>query len=242
MEASQLILKTLLQHDIPTVGTPFRGIQGGGSYVAHVAVSRDPSGRQTPSQKLLVQARQALLAQGLSLEYIIINQRYDFAEQDFRAGILASFSDDVRNVFLNAKGSGVEAWIETKTSLSASALMSLEKHIFEIGRANNLPRITMRLMSEEPLAAPFEILSVIRRLSPVNALQMCAELERRSFAVPSFDWVERKLDALRKAGLVTLIADRRYVVSAEGLHRLGTKKGYASADISRLLALARRGA
>lgn len=242
MEPSQVIVDTLLRHEIPVIGIPFRGIGGEASYVAHIVVSRDSSNRQLPSQKSLIQARQTIKAQGLNLEYIVINQRMDNVEQDFRAGIMASFSDDVRNVFLNARGSGVEVWIETKANPGPQVLLALEKYVNELGKVNRFSQVTVRSMSDEPIAAPFGVLSVIRRLSPVMAPELCEELEKRSFSVPSFDWIERRLDALRKAGLVTLIADRRYVVSSEGLHRLGTKRGRASADISRLLALARRGA
>lgn len=241
MEPSETISATLLRYGVPIAGQPIKGSETGSPYIAHILVARDAQGRQEPSQKRLVEAKAIVEAQGIPIEFVLINQRIEHAEQNLRAGMLASHGDLIRNIFLTTRGSKTEVWVETKSKIDLENGKAIEKAIFEFGRVNRIKSIIIRLMDEKTIPTSFEILSTIRRVSPVSCETLKEELEVKSFSVPSLDWVNRKFDALRKAGLVVRISDRKYALTLEGLHRLGTRKSRSSPDIARLLALARSG-
>jgi hypothetical protein len=135
-----------------------------------------------------------------------------------------------------------QVWVEQKKELTAEDRSVLAEHIQVHAELFALRGAKLHLMSESSVATPTEVLRVIRKLAPATCESVCKELESRGFSVPSLQWVNHRFDLLRKQGFVVRMEERRYALTREALHRLGTVKSKSSPDVSRLLALARRGA
>lgn len=240
MEVNEIITDTVIRYGLPMAGQPIRG-ESGAPYIVHILIARDAHGRQEPPQKRLIEAKAIVEAQGIPLEFVLINQRIEHAEQNLRATMLANHSNLVRNIFLTSQGARTEVWIEEKGDVEIALRTEVEKTVLKFAQANKIKSISIHFMHDEIIPATFEVLSAIRRIAPTSCELLKQELELRSFSVPSLDWVNRKFDVLRKAGLVVRISDRKYAVTLEGLQRLGTRKGRSSPDVVRLLALARAG-
>jgi len=99
----------------------------------------------------------------------------------------------------------------------------------------------MTPIGEASTATKIEILSAIRQLAPVDAPTLARELTAQGHEVSSSEWINRRLDALRRSNLVLRRPDGTYVLTMEALEKLGTRRGARSPDVRRFLALARRG-
>lgn len=241
MEAADIIRKTAAEHGIAVISDPIADTADPGSYFVNVAVTKNQRGQQVPGHKALADARQVLLAFSIRPKYILVDPAFDQAENGLRGSLLSSYPDIVRNVFLSVQDGKLRAWLDTKRDLSSDELRNVESHVAECGKRLKVRTTSVLLISSEPVPNNTEILTFIRKHAPVTCEALKHRLEERGFLVPSLDWINRKFDTLRKSGLVVRIADRTYAVTSEGLHRLGTSKGRRSADVTRLLALARSG-
>lgn len=241
MEGANFIRKAAAEHGVNVVSDPIADLADPGSFFVNVAVSKNQKGQQVPRHKALADLRQLLLAHGIKPKYILINPEIDQSEESLRASLISSYPDLIRNVFLGTQDGSLLAWLETKSVISDNELATIKDHVAECGKALNARSTSVLLISDEPIPTNTEILTLIRKYGPVSCEVLERRLREKGFSVPSLDWINRKFDALRKSDLVVRIADRTYVVTSEGLHRLGTAKGRHSADIARLLALARAG-
>lgn len=203
--------------------------------------TRDPQGRRTPSGKVLAQLREAIAGAGATAEYLLIDEAAQQLEEGVKASLLNSFPSLVRNSYLSVSDGVAQVWIEKKKDLGVDDRARLTEHIRTYARLFNLRGATLHVMSDFALATPTEVLRAIRKLAPASCEQACRELEGRGFKVPSLQWVNHRVDLLRKGGLVVRMADGTYSLTWKALHQLGTVKDKRSPDIGRLLALARRG-
>ena len=128
---------------------------------------------------------------------------------------------------------------EWEYELEPDELEELKNHANQVCELFNLPTARVIPLSALNLPTKFEMLRLIRRLSPVNCDRLKTALEEQNYDVPSLEWINKQFDLLRKNRLVIRLTDRTYALTAEGLHRMGTVKGRSSPDIARLLALAR---
>ena len=95
-------------------------------------------------------------------------------------------------------------------------------------------------MRDKGLPTNFYLLRVLRHIAPADIGAIKAEAERKGKAIPSDDWLKRRMDQLRKNGLVVWVSGDKYVLSLRALKRLGSTKNRLSMDVARMLALARR--
>ncbi len=199
-------------------------------------------GRRSPSGRTLASARSSLEKLGFTVDFILIDNAARDIESNLRTSLLVSFPDDIRNSFFTQEGPKPQAWIQFKRSPAPGTIGRLEAHLRQFADLFSLKGLAMVPIVEANTATKTEILSLVRQLAPVDVATLARELARRGHDVPSPDWTKKRLDALRKSNLVLRRADGGYVLTAEALARLGTRKNARSPDVSRLLALARRGA
>ena len=153
--------------------------------------------------------------------------------------LVTTFPQFVRNVFVTVTNSIATIWLDNKRTILDTEDAAIRSYIEQYIQATFLAGSKIYLISQEPIATNTEILAILRKFSPSNCEELGSHLVERGFSVPSTDWINRKLDALRKAGLLVRFSNRTYALTLDALHKLGTRKDRHSPDVSRLLALAR---
>ncbi|TXH57794.1 MAG: hypothetical protein E6Q97_03760 [Desulfurellales bacterium] len=206
-----------------------------------IAVARDASGKQQPSNASLHLTAKRLRLQGINVQFLLRYEQAEEIESGLRATVLHSHIDHVRNVFVSLSANEARIWIEPKHALSAETIREIEDRSQTFLALFDVQLTEILLTSEELLPSKLAILTTIRQLAPAPMTAIAAELLKRGLTVPSDDWLKRKLDLMRKDKDIVRLESGKYVLTRYTLHRLGTAKSFRSPDIARLLALARRG-
>ncbi len=236
------IAAALKEQGLPTVGEIVANPSAPNGYFVPVRLARRVGGGQSPSGRALASARAKLLEHGYVIDFILIDDETRRVEESLRASLLSSFPDDVRNSFLSNSEKPPQAWIELKRPPDVETTRRLVEHLRQFAGLFSLPGLSMKPIGEANTATKTEMLSAIRILAPVDAPTLAKQLAVQGHDIPSPDWTNRRLDALRKSNLILRRRDGTYVLTTEALGKLGTRNSSRSPDISRFLALARRGA
>jgi hypothetical protein len=235
------IADLLAEKRLPVVGTIVSNPSTPTAYYIPLRLTRRADGRKSPSGRALADARSSLLELGYEVDFILIDEETRNLEESLRASLLSSFPDDVRNSFCSADTGHPHAWIEFKRQADAQTKSRLEEHLRKFADLFSLSGLPMTPIGEANTATKIEILTAVRQFAPVDVPTLAKELAARGHDVPSPDWTNRRLDALRKNDLVLRRRDGTYVLTTKALVHLGTGRGPRSPDIRRVLALARRG-
>ncbi len=208
---------------------------------AFIEVSRNSKGHQKPSNLALKQITEELSKTDFSVKFILNDvSNLDF-ETGLRATLLHAFPSLIRNSFLTTGKDGAVVWIVPKGT-------SVRDHIDEItGRVRiylenaSMSLAELKLTVDENLPSRTAILSELRIAAPVSAENLAERLTSKGFVEPPLDYLNRHLDALRRADQVVRRKDAQYCLTASALKILGTVKRRGSPDITRFLDLAKRG-
>jgi hypothetical protein len=204
-----------------------------------VKINRDKNGKQEPSYYTLSKLKNDLASIGYTAEFLLIDKFADSIENGLRLSLVTAFPQFVRNVFVTVTNGIATIWLDNKRAILDAEDAAIRTYIEQYILATFLASAEIYLISQEAIATNTEILAILRKFSPSNCENLSLHLVERGFSVPSADWVNRKLDALRKAGLLVRFSNRTYALTSDALHKLGTRKDRHSPDVSRLLALAR---
>lgn len=210
----------------------------GGIFIP-IVTRRLSDGSSKPPKSALLAARQQIGELNYLSEFILVNERSEEAEHSLRSSLLVSFPDLVRNAFLSIEASSSNVWLELKKQATEDERQRLNEHVGRSIDLFKLPPASVLSLADLELPTRLELLSLIRLMAPVNCEGLHSELQQRSFTIPSSDWIKRQFDLLRKTGFVVRRHDGNYVLTLNGLKRLGTSKGRRSPDVIRLLALAK---
>jgi len=235
-----LVESALQQEQIPVIGSIIQDSTNERHFFVYVSVSRDGRDRQHPSNGLLKKIEEDLKTQGVTLEFFLSDNKSQDVEGGLRATLLHSFGQDIRNVFLSIDKKSARVWLDPKRELTSATLTAIQEKTKIYFKEVDLELSSLLTTSNEGLPGKIACLKAMRQLSPVSLADLHAELIRREFSIPSEDWLRRRLDVLRKNGLIVRMADSNYSLSQLALAKLGTKKTRDSPDVSKLLALARK--
>ena len=211
-----------------------------GGYFVPVIIRRHAE-RQVPSGRELGALRDQAAALGYHVEYLLADEDRRQIEEGLRASFLSSFPNLIRNTFLSIEEDNAVIWIEKKREITQEEQERVEHHAKTYVSLFKLRKATVHIAGDSNVATNMEILGLVRGRAPATCDGIREALIERGFAVPSLDWINRRFDALRRAGLLIRRPDRTYALTLEALHRLGTLKNSRSPDVARLLALARGG-
>jgi len=209
-------------------------------YIAFIEVKRNSAMLQEPSNRLLNEIRLKLADVGVILEFILLDATSRDIEIGVRATLIHGFGSFVRNSFLSLDGNNAVIWVIPKKHIDDEIKEQIERTASVILTAANFRFGGLRFPVDENVPSRLASLSIIRTIAPANQDDIITAARSKGFIIPSADWMSRSLDALRKARLVVRLRDGHYVLSHEGLSKLGTAKNRGSPDVARMLDLARR--
>ena len=229
--------KRLIAAGIPVSGSAIRDSETGNSFHVFVEVGRDSRGRQVPSNGQLEAEKEQLREIGVLVDFVLTDAMMRDAEAGLRATLLHSFGSMVRNSFLAKDGRNAFVWVVPKRQISDAELDEVSAKARILLTEVGLELAHLTLTTGENLPSKTRCLTMLRLVAPVSSGALAAHLRSAGFVVPSDDWMMRRLDGLRKAGQVVRLKSGLYAVTLQTLRGLGTVKGRASPDLSRLLAL-----
>jgi len=236
-------LKVYLENlGIAVEGTIIEDVSKASGYLVFVTVTRDTNNLQQPTNRKLHAIRNELAQEGTHVEFMLKNSYALDIEAGLRATLLHHHIDAIRNVFFSADKKGAHVWIEPKRKFTEEETVDVTRRSTVYLASLDLNLVTLRTTIDENLPTKFVCLKMIRQMSPIHIESLMAQLVAADFTVPSVDWLLRRIDSIRRSGLLVRLSNGSYVLSLEGLRSLGTTKNRRSPDIARLLALARRNA
>lgn len=224
---------------LQSMGAVVANPQAERSYLVPILMGPTKGGRRNPSGRLLAETKRKLHELGYSVEFILMDEARSQIEEALRQSLISSFPSLIRNSFLSEKTGVIHVWLDTKRLLNRESLSRLQTHVGEFARLFSLSALKINLLQEALTPTKTELLIRIRSLAPVGLTVLQEKLHSEKLEVPSHDWLNRRLDGLRKAGLVIRTKSEEYSLTLDALRLLGTTRGRRSQDIIRLLALAR---
>jgi hypothetical protein len=210
-------------------------------FFAFIEVTRNSENLQVPSNKELIAAQEELKELGLSVEFILTDADRQDIEVGLRASMLHSFGEIVRNAFLTVHGNLAQVWLVPKEAIAPEKMNEIEDKVRLFLGVFDLQIGAISLTSTANLPSKFVCLKTVRQIAPASLEGVMQALHSKGFTIPSENWMSRMFDNLRKSGFVVRLKSGGYVLSIDGLKALGTSKNRQSADITRILAMARSG-
>lgn len=241
MPAEETILQALTAAGIQAAGSIISDSDDPPRYFVPLAVSRDSNNRQIPSNRRLHDCSASLFDLGISVHFLLRDAEAMDAEIGLRATLLHSHIEDIRNVFLSVGPEAAHVWIEPKRLLAETTLSAISDRATRYLDLLGMALGSLSTTTDESLPSKLACMITVRQLAPASLTALSVELSRRGFTIPSAHWLAHRMDALRKGGKIVRLGNGEYTLSRHSLHSLGTSKNARSPDISRLLALAKRG-
>lgn len=234
------IRREIAKFNLPLAGSVVPSPTVENCVLVSIYTIRDDRGRRSPSGKTLSELRGVIASYGADVEYLLIDEALSELEDGCRTSLVNSFPDIVRNSYTTVLDGVANVWVEKKRDISIEENTKIRELVDNISRVYKLRGAILRVTSDFRIATPTEFLRALRKIAPADCEDLDKELRTRNFSVPSLQWVNHRLDMLRKQGLIVRIAAGHYALTAVALQKLGTVKSRQSPDVIRLLALARR--
>jgi len=209
-----------------------------GKYFQYVKVPANSPRLKCITTSILHEMTKAATGRGVDVTFIFIPRELSEASNALRVSLRSKFTEAGLNCDIVDSVGGVVVIVTYQNSNIERD--RIEDHIlaFLDGIGERLRSISF--ISGDNLPGAIAVLRVIRVASPLSGEDIQEILQKRNFIVPTFQWLNRMLDGLRKRGLVVRREDGQYILAYQAIKLLGTERGRRSPDIIRGLALAKR--
>lgn len=237
MTSKDVVMLRLKEMGIQPLGIVGSGESDDDPVMAYISAA--PSRKAMSSQKA-AKLRDELLQEGVHATFILSDTAEQEIESGLRAKALALFSDLLRNVFFSVVDRKGVVWLDQKVQLTEAQEKKIQDALSSYLSVFRYESISYDSLRDKGLPTNFYLLRVLRHIAPADIGAIKEEAERKGKAIPSDDWLKRRMDQLRKNGLVVWVSGDKYVLSLRALKQLGSTKNRLSMDVARMLALARR--
>ncbi len=179
----------------------------------------------------------------LDVDWIITqDDRVAALEAALLAALEARFPVTFTTVSVSAlQLSPVWVWFETTPGAdnrpSEEVLNKMAAHIF--GAFELEPPVALYVDSSDLPTSPM-ILRRLKTNSPTTSESLAERLRKDRVMIPNLEWLQTKLDTLRRKGLIARAEDGTYAMTEEGLRIVPHGRSRSSSDIERALALSRK--
>jgi hypothetical protein len=191
--------------------------------------------------KLLQQAAKHEL--GLDVEWIVTpGQQAAALEAALQQLIEAHHPGAVGAVYISSpKVVPVSVWVETKANAQNPPQLAVLKALVEkFLKLYDIADPLVMYGDSENLPSNPTILRKLKIHAPLTTEQLAGFLVSSRSVIPNARWLQTRLDALRKRGLVVRSPEGQYSLTEFGLEIVPYGKTRSSSDIERALALGRR--
>ena len=205
-----------------------------------VRVKYDNYRNATPSKKGLKEIRARIELEELDVELLVLDPEWESVNRILRNWVLRRFSKYITDFHVKRSRREVVISVRLKSGYTADRVRQIKSHIEGFMESIGYGRSNIQVVFSEEGPSLTTILANLRTISPCAIDELTAFMERKNIAVPSEKWMSRRLDELRRKGLVLRNDFGEFFLTAVGLSGLGSKKGRQSPDVRRALVLARR--
>lgn len=211
-----------------------------GHFFVRIPVRRGADNKQVPGHTKLADAKKNLEDSGLNVSFLLTDESTNDIEAGLRATLLHQVGEHIRNVFMSSVAKTPHVWIEAKRELTEDLFDLIQKKILRYLSDFDIEPKSITTTSGYKFPSVLACMKCIRKHAPIDVSGMSAALSNEGFTIPSEEWLRRRLDSMRKDGVIIWIAGNKYCLPMSSIRKLGTSKTRMSPDVSRLLALARR--
>lgn len=230
----------LKKKEIHLTGPIVAGTEQEDPYLVFVLAKFDNNGRRSPSAYTLNTIASEAEGLGFKLNFILVDRERADLDSSLKTMLFGKFPEAIRNSFSALAGKEANIWIEPKRAISELERKSIKDAAIQFLELFSFEKVSVNITQSENTPTPTAILTTIRIHAPCSIKQIMAELSLRHFVVPNVEWMNHRLDRLRKAGVLIRKKNGDYFLSLAGLTAQGTSKNRRSPDVVRSLALARR--
>lgn len=177
---------------------------------AFVEVSKDSKGHQKPSNIALSKITDQLYETGISVKFILNDVSNLDLEAGLRATLLHAFPNLIRNSFLTTGKEGADVWIVPKGAAVREHIEEITRRVSIYLENASMSLAGVKLTVDENLPSRTAILSELRIAAPILAEGLAERLTLKGFTQPPIDYLNRHLDALRRANQVVRHKDAKY--------------------------------
>lgn len=207
----------------------------------HIA-SLSARGQISPRQMKLIQ-NAAKKEIGLQIEWIVTpSQKTSSMEAALQELLNSRFPESVSAVFFSPlKTAPVSVWLERNPKdESRPELAALRAVVEQFLKLYDVTELLV--MDGDTVDSPTNPM-IMRRLkvvAPATREQLADALRAAGSTIPDLRWLQSKLDALRKEGLIVRSKTGEYCLTELGLGVVPHGRNRSSSDVERALALGRR--
>lgn len=237
MTSKEVLLLRLKNNGIEPLGIAGSGANDEDPMMVYISTA---PGRRAVSPQKASKLREDFFQEGLYVNFVLSDSAEQEIESGLRAKALALYGDFLRNVFFSVVRRHAVVWLDQKVQLTEEKEREIQSALSSYLSAFSYDSISYDNLKDKDLPTNFYLLRVLRHIAPADIRMLKVEIEKREKSVPSDDWLKRRMDQLRKNGLIVWVAGDNYVVSLKALKKLGSTKNRHSVDVSRMLAIARR--
>lgn len=227
------------QHGVTLAGavTPFE--HDAGKFYVPIDLAGIPSSEFAEQERVEKNLVGALIDAGYDAELYFINTPVQRVENNLRSILVSSFSAEIREVTILRNGLSLIVELSVNETSYSPAAKRISDFIQKFLRLIGIKNFSIESSRNQELLTKIEILSTVRLLAPITTIELSSHLAGKGYKDSTPAIIARRLDSLRKEGLLIRTKRGRYALTFNALHRLGTVKTGRSPDVSRLLALAR---
>ena len=149
------------------------------------------------------------------------------------------FPRTIRNVFASINDRQVSVWLDLKSVTDPVHSFELQESTRKFVEHFGMELVDFVNLSEVNLPSETACLGIIRRKSPISIHGFARELRKRGFVFPNQQWLNHRLDLLRKKDFIFRQRSGYYVMTLNGLKVMGSGKNRRSPDVRRALTMAR---
>lgn len=199
------------------------------------------SGRREPTSFALNSITKAAVEIGFRVSFVLIDGEREDLDSSIKTMLVGKFPELVRNSFSTFNGKLADVWIEPKQVLEITQRTEIESAVSNFLGFLDVTAKSVNFTQAENIPTPTALLRSIRTLAPCSVEEITTALSKKEFTVPNRVWLNHAMDKLRKSGFVLRKKNGQFILTLKGLTALGTSKNRQSPDVTRALAMARKG-
>jgi len=208
--------------------------------IAFVYTSYDSNGIQRPSERKLTGIKKDVEEIfKLEIDFVLQNQRLVELEQSLRVKLLERYKDVIETSFTTFNSGGATVLIIPQREIDEgeSFESELKQFIKDFFSASKVKFKNVHIRNKVKTISKTACASIIRRYAPIRGEDLAKKIREQGFDLPSEAWLPTMLNDLQSNSIIFKKQNGSFVMTLDGLNRMGTAMSRQSPDVRRMLAL-----